>query len=74
MSLEHAKQFLNKLQTDEHLRKTVHLDREHIVKSAAKEGYTVTPTEMRQAMKEHWTANPDPDHPASGVLSEAPGF
>jgi predicted ribosomally synthesized peptide with nif11-like leader len=73
MSIAHARKFVQKLHTDPHLRNTVHFDRDHIVKVAKKEGYRVTPAEVRQAITEHWDRH-DPDHPASGVLSEAPGF
>ena len=69
MSIEHARQFVQHLHTDEALRNRVHISKDDILKAAQEKGLTVTHEEMRIALNEHWTANP-----GSGVLSETPGF
>jgi len=73
MSLRHARAFVKKLHTDAHLRNSVHLDRDHIVKAARREGYTVTTGEIRTAINEHWKTH-SPAGRTGAVLSEAPGF
>jgi len=73
MSIEHAKKFVEHLHSDEALRKKVSVSREHIVSAAKEKNLEFTPAEMRTALIEHWATH-SPDDPASGVLSEAPGF
>jgi len=69
MSIEHARQFIQNLHTDEVLRKRVTFHKEDIVSIVKEKGLTVTAEDVRTALNEHWTANPN-----SHVLSETPGF
>ena len=81
MALADAIRFVNDLHTNDQLRQTVHVDRDHIFFSASAVSasaagaapYTFTAAELRQALSQYWAAHP-PDDPASRVLSEAPGF
>ena len=76
MALQDAIDFVNELHTNDHLRQTVHVDRDHIFFSASAvraTPYTFTAAALRQALSQYWATHL-PDDPASKVLSEAPGF
>ncbi len=56
MSIEKAREFAEKAETDEALRKKLKAATEHIMTLAKKEGYEFTRAELHDVMKEKWGA------------------
>ena len=71
MSKKHAEDFVNRIRTDEVLRKKVNEASKHVLDVAKEHGYEVTHEELTEVLTKHWkTAGPDEPQ----FFSEAPGF
>ena len=74
MSKEHAKKFMERIKSDEVLRKKVNDATEHIIKVAKDHGHDVSRADLKSALTEHWSQQKSDEDEAAIILSEAPGF